>query len=91
MYTVLVLTCHHGILGIIRLWGSKQGLDTQQDSPNKSKQVVTNRIGLSSTYLRVMAAAHWSLSMSKQIAPVTLETFGCHILVINLTCKNMRS
>ena len=45
-------------------------------------------ICLSSTYLRVMAAAHWSLSMSKQIAPVTLETFGCHILVINLTCAH---
>lgn len=28
---------------------------------------------------------HWSFKMSKQIAPVTDEIFGCHILVMNRT------
>ena len=37
------------------------------------------------TVLRVMAAAHWSFRMSRQMAPVTEETFGCQILVRNRT------
>lgn len=39
----------------------------------------------SNTVRRVIAAAHWSLRISRQIAPVTEDIFGCHILVINLT------
>ena len=39
----------------------------------------------SSTVLSVMAAAHWSFRMSRQMAPVTEETLGCHILVRNRT------
>ena len=42
------------------------------------------------TVRRVMAAAHWSFRMSRQIAPVTLDTFGCQILVINRTWTNAR-
>ena len=37
------------------------------------------------TVLRVMAAAHWSFRMSRQMAPVTEETLGCQILVRNRT------
>ena len=33
----------------------------------------------SNTVLNVIAAAHWSLRISKQIAPVTLDIFGCQI------------
>ena len=33
----------------------------------------------------VIAAAHWSLRMSKQMAPVTEDMFGCHILVTKRT------
>ena len=33
----------------------------------------------------VMAAAHWSLRMSRHMAPVTLLMLGCQILVRNLT------
>ena len=40
------------------------------------------------TVRRVIAAAHWSFRMSRQIAPVTLDTFGCQILVINRTWTN---
>ena len=28
---------------------------------------------------------HWSLRMSRQMAPVWLLMFGCHNLVVNLT------
>ena len=41
-------------------------------------------------YLRVMAAAHWSLRMSRQMAPVTELMFGCHILVMKRTLNEMR-
>ena len=37
------------------------------------------------TVRRVIAAAHWSFRISKQIAPVTELILGCHILVINRT------
>ena len=46
---------------------------------------------LRSTVRRVIAAAHWSFRMSRQIAPVTLDTFGCQILVINRTWRDARS
>ena len=39
----------------------------------------------SNTVLRVIAAAHWSLRISRQMAPVTLLIFGCQILVRNFT------
>ena len=48
-------------------------------------RVPMNTWTLSRTVLSVMAAAHWSLRISKQIAPVTLETLGCHIFVMNRT------
>ena len=44
---------------------------------------------LSRTVRSVMAAAHWSFRMSRQMAPVTLEIFGCQILVMNRTYKAM--
>jgi hypothetical protein len=34
--------------------------------------------------LMVRAGLHWSLRMSRQIAPVFEEMFGCQILVVNL-------
>ena len=34
----------------------------------------------------IMQAHHWSLRMSKQMAPVTELMFGCHIFVTNFTC-----
>ncbi len=37
------------------------------------------------TVLSVIAAAHWSLRMSRQMAPVTLEMFGCQIFVTKRT------
>ena len=34
-----------------------------------------------------MHTYHWSLRMSRQMAPVTELMFGCHILVTNFTCR----
>ena len=37
------------------------------------------------TVRRVMAAAHLEAKMSRQMAPVTEDTFGCHKGVVNRT------
>ena len=39
----------------------------------------------SKTVRRVMAAAHLDAKISRQIAPVTDDIFGCHRLVVNRT------
>jgi hypothetical protein len=44
-----------------------------------------------STVRKVMAAAHWSFNMSRQMAPVTLEMLGCQILVTNLPTRLIRA
>ena len=37
-----------------------------------------------------MCTYHWSLRMSKQMAPVTELMLGCHILVTNFTCGSQK-
>ena len=103
---VLILTSYHGILktrvkkkiffqsfvpnlGVIRFWSSQQSLDAEENCP-ETQVMVSNMTYYTCTNLRVMAAAHWSLRMSKQIAPVTLETLGCQILVMNLTLGGLK-
>ena len=39
----------------------------------------------SKTVRRVMAAAHLDAKISRQIAPVTDDIFGCHRFVVNRT------
>ena len=33
---------------------------------------------------------HWSLRISRHMAPVTELMLGCQILVVNFTCKNSK-
>lgn len=41
------------------------------------------------SWLILYLTYHWSLKMSRQIAPVTELMLGCQILVMNLTCNTM--
>ena len=36
-------------------------------------------------------AHHWSLRMSRHMAPVTELMLGCHIFVTNFTCNHSRN
>ena len=87
---LLILPRHHRVLRVVGLGGREQSLDRFLRSCFGTiySTIIFRTLTwiLRRTVLSVMAAAHWSFRMSRQMAPVTLEMLGCQILVMKRTC-----